>query len=185
MTLPINLRMKLRDLAVCLLAVTATAGSDPARAAPEAPPLCANTTIAGADEIARAWQAALMRNDADVIAALYAEDAVLMPSDRADAPLSGRKAIRDYYAGLAARHPRSANVVRSVRTGCDRVTETGLATFRVIGRRKGTRMLIGGHFSATYAMRDGAWWIFSHTLETLPLGYARALPGHSETFRPN
>ena len=50
-----------------------------------------------------------MRNDADIIAALYAEDAVLMPSYRADAPLLGRKAIRDYFAGLFARHPRAAN----------------------------------------------------------------------------
>jgi len=50
---------------------------------------------------------------------------------------------------------------------------------------KGTRMLIGGRFSATYAMRDGPWRIVSHSLETLPLAYAQALPAHSDTSRPN
>ena len=46
-------------------------------------------------------------------------------------------------------------------------------------------MLIGGRFSATYAMRDGAWRIMSHSLETLPLAYAQTMPAHSDTSRPN
>ena len=69
--------------------------------------------------------------------------------------------------------------------GATLVTDAGTVTFRVTGNRKGTRMLIGGQFSATYAMRDGAWRIVSHSLETLPLAYAQTLPAHSDTSRPN
>jgi uncharacterized protein (TIGR02246 family) len=170
-----------RAIALAVLAVTASIAGVPAHAAPETPDVCAGKGQ-GAEQVAMAWQEALMRNDADAIAVLYAQDARLVSSDPT-APLhAGRKAIRDYYADLVERHPRAAHLDRVTLTGCERVIETGTVTFRVTGRRKGTRMLVGGKFSATYALREGAWQIVSHALETQPLAYERVLPGWSETF---
>ncbi len=186
MTAHQRLRLCTRDgIAVCLLGMAALAGGAAANPAAGPSPACAASAAApAAEHLARAWTTALESNDAAAIAALYAEDAVLIPSD-AQKPLSGRQAIRDYYVALVARHPRAARVDREVRTGCELVTDAGTVTFRVTGNRKGTRMLIGGRFSATYAMRDGAWRIVSHSLETLPLAYAQTLPAHSDTSRPN
>src|SRR6478672_5631427 len=181
-----RLRLWTRDgIAACLLGMAALAGGAAANPAAEPSPACAASAAApAAEHLARAWTAALESNDAAAIAALYAEDAVVIPSDT-PGPLSGWQAIRDFYVALVARHPRAARMDRVVQTGCEIVIDAGTVTFRVTGKRKGTRMLIGGRFSATYAMRDGAWRIVSHSLETLPLAYAQALPAHTDTSRPN
>jgi hypothetical protein len=40
--------------------------------------------------------------------------------------------------------------------------------YRVTGKRKGTRMLLGGHYMTQYRFEDGAWRISRHLLGARP-----------------
>jgi uncharacterized protein (TIGR02246 family) len=109
------------------------------------------------------WNAALAIGDPAGVAKLYADDAVLQadPSLRSRV---GREAIAAYYAEFLQRHPRGAVTERVISIDCGTAADTGMFVYRVTGRRKGTRMLIGGSYALEYAYRDGDWLIVRHKL---------------------
>ncbi|MFA5955299.1 SgcJ/EcaC family oxidoreductase [Hyphomicrobium sp.] len=109
------------------------------------------------------WNAAVASGSAGRLADFYAEDATLITAKGAQ-PLVGKKAIRNYYTGLLARHPQPAVVSMSVTPGCNTAVVNGFILYRVTGQRKGTRDLLGGRFVAEFALQNGAWRIARHTL---------------------
>ncbi|MBS0251669.1 MAG: SgcJ/EcaC family oxidoreductase [Proteobacteria bacterium] len=109
------------------------------------------------------WNSAVAAGSADELANFYADDATLIPA-KASEPLVGKDAIRNFYAGLLARHPQPVVVKMSVTPGCNSAVASGFILYRVTGVRKGTRDLLGGQFTAEFALQNGNWRIVKHTL---------------------
>ena len=122
---------------------------------------CTPASEAAIATLSRQWSAALAVGAPDEIAALYAEDAVLVPV-LWQRRYVGREEITGYFAQLAAKHPQATVTQRSIVIGCDSATDTGAYVFRVTGERKGTRMLVGGRYRADYERRGGRWLIVHH-----------------------
>jgi uncharacterized protein (TIGR02246 family) len=82
---------------------------------------------ADVDEVNRRFMEAFERGDAASVAALYAEDAVVLPPD---APMiSGRAEIEEFWRGLMAARARGVNLVTLRLAGSgDVLHEVGRAT---------------------------------------------------------
>ena len=82
------------------------------------------------DEANRRFMEAFERGDAASVAALYAEDAVVLPPD---APMiSGRAAIEEFWRGLMAAGARGVNLVTLRLAGSgDVLHEVGRATITI------------------------------------------------------
>jgi uncharacterized protein (TIGR02246 family) len=119
------------------------------------------------DEIARlfdAWDAALATGDADAVVALYARDAVLLPtfSDRVRTTEEGR---RDYFAGFLRRRPRARIVQGHARAYGDVAVHSGIYAFTFgsdLQREARAR------FTFVYRRIDGRWWIVEHHSSCMP-----------------
>jgi hypothetical protein len=101
------------------------------------------------------------------MASFYAEDASLVAT-KDGAPLKGRQAIRIYYGDLLPRHPDPRIVSRNITTGCNSASVSGVVFYRITGKRKGTRMLLGGRYKVDFAFRNNTWLIVSQSLAADP-----------------
>jgi uncharacterized protein (TIGR02246 family) len=107
------------------------------------------------------WNAALATGNADAVARLYADDAVLL-SALSDRVVVGRDQIRTHFSQFLALHPQASVTTRAIDTDCATAVDSGTYVYRVTGRRKGTRMLISGRYAIRYEFRKGDWHIISH-----------------------
>ena len=141
-------------------------GAVPARAAGTLP--CAPLTHADAADLFARWNAALAANKVMELVRLYSDRAELA-AHGGDAAHRGRQAIGAYYESLLGRHPQASVTSRTLETGCNVATESGTIVYRVTGRRKGTRMLLGGRYVTQYRFEDGVWRIDRHVLGARPI----------------
>jgi uncharacterized protein (TIGR02246 family) len=119
------------------------------------------------DEIAQlfdAWDAALGSGDPDAVVALYARDAVLLPtfSARVRTTEEGR---RDYFAGFLRRCPRARIVEGHARAYGDVAVHSGIYAF-VFGA--GHEREARARFTFVYRRVNGRWWIVEHHSSCLP-----------------
>ena len=144
----------------------------PQRAAAGAAGQCPQPTAStqAIDALFDRWNASLATGEPAEVAKLYADDAVLQ-SDPSDRLRVGREEIGAYFSQFLQAHPRGAVTERTIRVDCGMAVDTGAFVYRVTGRRKGTRMLIGGRYTLQYAFRDGDWLIVRHQIS----GMYRAL----------
>ena len=139
-----------------LLIAIFVALSPPAHA--QAASTCSATTKDEIVALAERWSSALATGNPDSVASLYAEDAVLLPMVSSE-PRIGRQAIRAYFEEYLRRHPQGLINMRSIIVGCNVASDIGMYTYRLTGRRTGTREAIGGRYSTLYEFRDGKWSI--------------------------
>lgn len=118
--------------------------------------------VAAVSATASAWFEAFNAGDADAVAAQYAEDAVIMPAGAA--PVSGRAAIRDYFAADIA-NSKAAGTTESLSgvthaevfgdnafiTGAYSVTDAAGATVDT------------GKFVSVFRRADGQWLMIRDT----------------------
>ncbi len=145
-------------------------GSVPAHAANTSQ--CAVLTHTDAADLFDRWNTALAGSDVMQLVGLYSDRAELA-ADVEDVPHRGRQAILTYYESLLRRHPQASVVSRTIETGCNVATESGRILYRVTGKRKGTRMLLGGQYHTRYRFEAGAWRIDRHLLG------ARSIPARA------
>lgn len=113
-------------------------------------------------EISPAWTAAYNAGDADAVAALYAEDAVVQPSGAPSA--AGRAAIRDFIAGDSAASKAAGltmNIVGGTAVGVsgDLAYEAGtLSVTDASGAAVDT-----GKFLSVFQKKDGKWLLIRDT----------------------
>lgn len=115
------------------------------------------------------WNAAVETGDPEQVVALYAPDAVLLPT------LSPRirtthDEIVDYFEGFLARNPsgtrlRSIIKVLDARTAID----TGIYRF-TFHSADGSTESVDARYTFVYEKRDGKWWIINHHSSLLPAG---------------
>ena len=128
----------------------------PAHAQPAS--TCVVTTKEEIAALAERWSGALAAGNPDSVANLYAEDAVLLPMSSRESRM-GRQEIRSYFAEYLRRHPQGLIYMRSIMVGCNVASDIGMYTYRLTGRRKGTREAVVGRYSTLYEFRDGRWLI--------------------------
>jgi uncharacterized protein (TIGR02246 family) len=152
--------------AAAVLFGLAMLGFVPAHAA--STPQCAPLTHTDAADLFSRWSTALAESNVMQLADLYSDGAELAAHGE-DAPHRGRHAILAYYESLLRRHPQALVTSRTIETGCNVATESGVIVYRVTGKRKGTRMLLGGRYMTQYRFEDGAWRIGRHLLGAHPI----------------
>ncbi len=111
-----------------------------------------------------AWDAALRTGDADEVVALYAPDAVLLPtfSDRVRTTEEGR---RDYFAHFLQRRPRASVVEGHARAYGDVAVHSGIYAFAF---GAGAEREAHARFTFVYRRVDGRWWIVEHHSSGMP-----------------
>jgi uncharacterized protein (TIGR02246 family) len=158
-------------LAVAVISEGLVAG--PSSGLAETASACVKPSDVETVQLLNRWRAEFTSGSPDRIAALYAADATLVPSKDGNVR-KGRDAIRAYYQEFLARRPALSIKPASLSSGCGTASVSGPAVYRIKGERKGTRLLLGGRYTAEFALRDGAWLIVQHALAADPRGIGDA-----------
>jgi uncharacterized protein (TIGR02246 family) len=124
-------------------------------------PACTKLTTLQVMQLMNTWKAGLASGDADKMASFYAEDATLATT-RSGGPFKGRDAIRIYYGDLLPRHPAPRFLSSKISATCNAATVEGFVLYRITGKRKGTRMLLGGHYKVDFALHEGNVWLIKN-----------------------
>lgn len=127
---------------------------------------CANLDAHGVAHLFERWKAALATGDADAVAALYSEDAVLLPTF-SSGPLKGRAAIAGYFRHFLQKQPQGRIDHRSMKLGCNMAADVGLYTFSVV-QTDGSIAEVPARYSFLYQYRNGEWLIVHHHSAVLP-----------------
>lgn len=127
---------------------------------------CAAFDAHGAAALFERWNAALATGDPETVAALYSEDAVLLPTF-SSGPLKGRTAIAGYFRHFLQQQPRGRIDHRTLQLGCNMAADVGLYTFTVV-QPDGRLTEVPARYSFLYQYRNGAWWIVHHHSAALP-----------------
>lgn len=139
--------------------------SDPTAAA-ALPRSCAPATSDQIAALSDRWATTLATGNPDAMASLYAEDAVLQSTPEGE-PQVGRAAIKSYFERYVRRHPQEVITTRMIVLGCNVASDTGIATTRLTGQRKGTRVATRGQYSTQYEYRGGEWVITRHQVPSI------------------
>jgi len=113
----------------------------------------AKSTVAKLDE---AWLDAYKAADFDRLAALYAEDALVMPSF--SEPVQGREAIRNFFAESVRDVPKRSMALKSFRVEASGtlLMDTSEYTFDGVST-EGRPLQIVGNYITVFKNVDGKW----------------------------
>lgn len=127
---------------------------------------CASLAAHDVAKLFERWNAALATGDAEAVAALYSEDAVLLPTF-SGGPLRGRRAIAGYFRHFLQQQPQGHIDHRTLHLGCNMAADVGLYTFRVM-QPDGRAREVPARYTFLYQYRHGQWWIVHHHSAVLP-----------------
>lgn len=127
--------------------------------------VCAPTTLRLAEELFDRWNEALRSGDAKRVSQCYAEDAVLLPTVSNVARLS-RSEIQDYFEHFLQKKPLGKINQRNVKLGCNKITDAGIYTFRIIDAGKTEN--VPARYTFVYENRYGEWLIAHHHSSLMP-----------------
>ena len=157
-------------LAMLMFSITLPVGA--LAASPAADPVAAHTgSCKLADDAAVAalferWNVALASLDASRVAALYWDDAVLLPTV-SNLPRTDKAAITDYFEHFLQRFPRGTVVRRITHHTCGLSVDAGLYDFSVMDRH-GKPSTVSARYTFVYTFRDGEWRIQHHHSSAMP-----------------
>ncbi|MEN3753905.1 SgcJ/EcaC family oxidoreductase [Mangrovibacter yixingensis] len=109
-----------------------------------------------------AWNAALQTGDAQQVAALYAEDAVLLPTVSNQVRLTNDQRV-DYFEHFLESKPVGEINQRTIRLGCNTAIDSGIYTFTFSDNTK-----IQARYTFTYDRVGNQWLISSHHSSAMP-----------------
>lgn len=110
------------------------------------------------------WNEALQNKNLDVIVSSYDKNAVLFPT-LSNKPHANHDEIRNYFVDFIKRSPSAAITQRTIKTGCNWATDTGLYTFEL---KSPTTTEIKARYSLIYEYLDGHWLIIHHHSSMVP-----------------
>ena len=113
----------------------------------------AKSTVAKLDE---AWLDAYRTADFDRLAALYAEDAVVMPTF--SEPVQGREAIRNFFVESVKNVPKRSMALKSLRVEASStlLMDSGEYTFDGVNT-EGNTVHVVGNYITVFKNVDGTW----------------------------
>lgn len=112
------------------------------------------------------WNAALASGDPDQVAALYAEDAILLPTV-ANRVCTDRAAIKDYFYNKFMKMQPHGEIEEShVRVYDNIAMHSGVYLFALQTEGRSVR----ARFTFVYRLDDGVWKIIEHHSSAMPEG---------------
>ena len=108
------------------------------------------------------WNQALQTGDAEAVANNYAADAVLLPT-LSNMPRHDDASRTDYFEKFLKKVPSGRVDRRTIRTGCNDASDTGLYTFTF-----GDKSVVQARYTFTYGLIEGRWLITSHHSSVMP-----------------
>ena len=127
--------------------------------------VCAPATLRLAEDLFKRWNEALRSGDAQRVSQCYAEDAVLLPTV-SNVPRLSRSEIKDYFEHFLQKKPLGTVNQRNVKLGCNKITDAGVYTFRIIDAGKTED--VPARYTFVYENRDGEWLIAHHHSSLMP-----------------
>lgn len=154
--------------------VTGCSGATAEEAAPDTSAAGSSAT-APTDEEVRAlfdvWNAALATKDAEQVTALYAPDAVLLPTLDADVKDSPDEIEGYFEDSFLPRSPRGVVTESHVDViDADHAVNSGLYDFTVTDPGTGATSVVPARFTFVYEQIDGEWLISVHHSSVQPAG---------------
>ena len=107
--------------------------------------ICTKTSTQDIAALFDRWNASLATLDPDKMAALYAPDAVLLPTV-SNKPRTNHEEIRDYFVHFLENKPQGKIDFRIIKIGCDSASDTGLYTF-TLHDAKGKAQKVSARYS--------------------------------------
>jgi len=104
------------------------------------------------------WSEAVSSGSGGDIAALYAPDAVLLPT-LAPAPRLGRDSIGSYYSTLSRRMERIRTIKRTIKLRCNIALDTGVLAFNLAAANGGAGQTTAARYTLVYEYVGGHWLI--------------------------
>ena len=154
-----------------LLTVTPASAASAIASTPEAaltaPIRCTPISRGEVESLFERWNAALASGDPTRVAALYSDDALLLPtlSNRArETP----EAIRDYFEGFLARKPRGRIDHRQIRLGCNAALDAGTYSFELSSPDGAPPAWVQARYTFAYVYGPDGWRIQHHHSSLMP-----------------
>ena len=111
------------------------------------------------------WNDALQTLDPDQVVALYADDAILLPTISNDVRLSHSE-LRDYFVSFLQQQPRGVINESNIRNLGDIGVHSGVYTFTLTA--DGQTSEAQCRFTFVYAKHDDGWKIIEHHSSFMP-----------------
>jgi uncharacterized protein (TIGR02246 family) len=127
---------------------------------------CTKTSAQDIAALFDRWNAALATLDPDKVVALYAPEAVLLPTV-SNKPRTTHEEIRDYFVHFLAKKPQGKIDLRIIKIGCNIASDTGLYTF-TLHDTKGKATKVSARYSYVYEYLNGQWLIEHHHSSAMP-----------------
>ena len=113
------------------------------------------------------WNAALGTGDPEKVAALYAPDAVLLPTASPQIRTTHAEIV-DYFEHFLQLKPVGTKL-RTVVEVLDNNTAVDAGVYRfTLTNADGTTRDVDARYTYVYEKRDGKWWIINHHSSVLP-----------------
>jgi uncharacterized protein (TIGR02246 family) len=128
--------------------------------------VCAPATLRLVEDLFDRWNEALRSGDAQRVSRCYTEDAVLLPTV-SNVPRLSRSEIQDYFEHFLQKQPLGKVDQRNVRIGCNKITDAGVYTFRIMDA--GKTDYVPARYTFVYENRDGEWLIAHHHSSLMPV----------------
>lgn len=112
-----------------------------------------------------AWNAALQTLDPDQVVALYAEDAILLPT-LSNTVRHNHGELRDYFVDFLKKHPRGTINESNIRDLGDIAIHSGIYTFKL--QTNGEKSEAQCRFTYVYSKVADEWKIIEHHSSLMP-----------------
>lgn len=126
---------------------------------------CAPVDEKLAAELFNKWNEALKTGNPKAVAALYADDAVLLPTV-SNLARTNLAEIEDYFAHFLEKKPVGKIVQRNVKKGCNKLTDAGIYSFSLTDQ-SGTKD-VPARYTFVYEYRNNGWKIVHHHSSVMP-----------------
>jgi len=110
------------------------------------------------------WNNSLQTGDAHKVAENYLSDAVLLPTLSNKVRKSDAEPV-DYFEHFLEKKPVGKIESRTIRTGCNKATDSGVYTFTFADKSS-----VKARYTFTYVWDGKAWKISSHHSSAMPEG---------------
>lgn len=108
------------------------------------------------------WNATLATGEPSEVSALYAKDAVLLPT-LSNQPRVTREEKEDYFRMFLALQPSGTIEFRRIRIDCDTAVDAGIYRFAFADGRQ-----VRARYTFVYGREGGRWRITSHHSSAMP-----------------
>lgn len=119
---------------------------------------CAPVTQAAVEQQFDAFNAAWATKSPDAVTALFAPDAVLLPTV-SDTPRTTPAGVRDYFVGFLKGSPVGQIDTSTVKLGCNKASRVGTWTVTLTDAATGAKTPVKARYSFIYKYHDGKWLI--------------------------